>query len=89
MSNRPFTRGQAINAFCKECIYDPRGGAGTWRQQVEACTSTNCPLYDFRPLSKGGPEGSHREEDDRPVEAEKEGLSQPETTETDSMEQAV
>ena len=40
----------AIDAFCKQCIYDPIGGSGTWRQQVEACTAVKCPLYDFRPL---------------------------------------
>lgn len=39
---------QAINAKCKECIYDPIG-RGTWRQQVEACTSYACPLYPIRP----------------------------------------
>ncbi len=41
----------AINAFCKSCIYDPIGGSGTWRQQVEACTSYRCPLYPVRPKS--------------------------------------
>lgn len=41
---------QAINAKCKECIYDPQAmGAGTWRKQVEDCTSTACPLYPLRP----------------------------------------
>jgi hypothetical protein len=44
----------AINAKCKECIYDPVGGKGTWRQQVEACTSRRCPLYEVRPVSEGG-----------------------------------
>jgi len=43
----------AINAKCKECIYDPIAGRGTWRQQVEACTSYACPLYPVRPTSKG------------------------------------
>ena len=42
----------AVVAKCKECIYDPISGAGTWRQQVEACTSHNCPLFDYRPKSK-------------------------------------
>lgn len=41
----------AINAKCKECIYDPISGFGTWRQQVEACTSPTCPLYPVRPTS--------------------------------------
>ncbi|MGH7239626.1 MAG: hypothetical protein ACREHG_06120 [Candidatus Saccharimonadales bacterium] len=41
----------AINAKCKECIYDPIAGNGTWRQQVEACTAHSCPLYELRPKS--------------------------------------
>ena len=41
----------AINAMCKACIYDPIGGRGTWRQQVEACTAPHCPLYAVRPKS--------------------------------------
>jgi hypothetical protein len=41
----------AINAFCKSCLYDPIGGSGTWRQQVEACTAPHCPLYPVRPKS--------------------------------------
>ena len=40
----------AINAMCKECIYDPRE-KGAWRMQVEGCTSPNCPLFPVRPLS--------------------------------------
>ena len=40
----------AIDAKCKECIYDPYGCAGTWRQQVAACTSRNCPLFPVRPM---------------------------------------
>jgi hypothetical protein len=42
---------KAINAKCKECIYDPAPGNGTWRQQVEACTSPKCPLYPIRPTT--------------------------------------
>lgn len=42
-----------INAKCIDCIYDGVCGVGTWRQQVEACTSLNCPLYPVRPMSKG------------------------------------
>lgn len=41
----------AINNKCKECIYDPLAGAGTWKQQVEACTSKTCPLFEVRPTS--------------------------------------
>ena len=43
----------AINHKCKECIYDAIGGAGTWREQVTACTSKACPLYPVRPLTTG------------------------------------
>lgn len=39
----------AVNAKCRECIYDPHGGNGTWRQQVTACTSPRCPLFAVRP----------------------------------------
>lgn len=46
------SRKQAIDQYCKECIYDPKAiGEGTWRQQVEACTHTPCPLYTYRPKS--------------------------------------
>ncbi len=41
-----------VNAMCAACIFDPDGGGGTWRQQVEACTSLGCPLYEIRPTSK-------------------------------------
>ena len=40
----------AINAKCKECIYDAKA-TGTWRKQVEDCTSYQCPLYELRPVS--------------------------------------
>ncbi len=46
------TRQQAINAMCKDCIYDPKAGNGTWRQQVEACNIPQCPLFKFRPVSR-------------------------------------
>jgi len=39
---------EAINNKCKECIYDSRA-KGTWRYQVNACSSTSCPLYSVRP----------------------------------------
>jgi len=48
----------AINAKCKECIYDPIAGRGTWRQQVEACTSRACPLFSVRPTSSGSKDDS-------------------------------
>jgi transposase-like protein len=45
---RPSMR-KAINDKCKECIYDPIGGNGTWVQQVRDCTSPECPLFGLRP----------------------------------------
>lgn len=50
MIKRPSMR-KAINDKCKECIYDAVSGLGTWRQQVEACTSRSCSLYAVRPLA--------------------------------------
>ena len=47
---RPSLR-KAINDHCKGCVYDPANG-GTWRQQVERCTVTLCPLYPVRPVSE-------------------------------------
>ena len=38
----------AVNAKCRECIYDPCQ-PGTWLAQVRACTSPRCPLYMVRP----------------------------------------
>ena len=40
---------KAVNDKCKECIYDPKS-QGTWRKQVEDCTSRLCPLYSERPV---------------------------------------
>jgi len=42
----------AINAKCRECIYDSKD-QGTWRQQVGACTCPKCPLFPHRPVSIG------------------------------------
>jgi len=41
---------QAINAKCKDCIYDDQAG-GTWREQTEGCEISSCPLYELRPVS--------------------------------------
>lgn len=41
---------QSIASHCKSCIYD-RHCVGTWKDQVEACTITQCDLYEHRPLS--------------------------------------
>lgn len=41
---------QAINANCKECIYDP-AEKGNWVEQVEACNITKCAFYEHRKLT--------------------------------------
>ena len=43
---------QAIQKKCKECIFDPDGGNGKWREQVEACTSSKCSLFQVRPRTR-------------------------------------
>ena len=45
------TRQNAIEAKCKECIYDPLDD-GTWRQQVEGCDLVDCSLWGYRPKSR-------------------------------------
>jgi hypothetical protein len=42
-----------IAAKCIECVYDPEE-QGTWRRQVENCTSKGCPLYAVRPKPLAG-----------------------------------
>lgn len=41
----------AINAACRECLFDPKEEGG-WREQIEACTSFRCPLYPVRPIPR-------------------------------------
>jgi len=41
-----------IDAKCCDCIYDGYA-EGTWRKQVENCTSSDCPLFTIRTKSKG------------------------------------
>lgn len=51
---RPSWR-KAIDAKCKDCIFDPASVLGHWRQQTEACTITECALWPLRPVSAAGP----------------------------------
>lgn len=44
------SRTKAINEHCKNCIYD-KAAPGTWREQVEACTSQHCALWQHRPMT--------------------------------------
>ncbi len=41
---------KAVDLKCKDCSYDPLE-PGRWRQQVEACTVTDCALWPLRPRS--------------------------------------
>lgn len=50
LASKPGKRGK-IDAKCCECIYGP-AQVGTWRLQVEKCTSRACPLYSVRPTSE-------------------------------------
>ena len=52
--SRP-SRARAVRAKCAECIHDPQA-RGSELQQITACTSTTCPLYDVRPLSTVSPD---------------------------------
>lgn len=54
-SSKAGLRGK-INAKCIECIFDADGGGGSWRQQVEECTSVTCPLFSVRPVSSSSSE---------------------------------
>ena len=65
------TRQKAIEAKCKECIYDPLDD-GTWRQQVEGCDLVDCSLWEYRPKSRSKmPDMA----DSAPVEPHYEGIS--------------
>ena len=50
---KPRSFKKCVEAFCKNCIYDPLAGGGTWRQQVGDCPAKDCALYPVRPLPAG------------------------------------
>lgn len=50
----------AIDAKCKDCIYDPLSGMGTWRQQTEGCPAEACSLWPYRPVSASPQERTTR-----------------------------
>jgi len=54
------SRTKAINEKCKDCIYDQKA-PGTWREQVEACTSEkSCSLWPYRPVSVSTVNGNRK-----------------------------
>ncbi len=42
---------RAIDTKCRDCIFDPLA-RGNWRQQITLCSCTNCPLWEYRPVSR-------------------------------------
>lgn len=46
---------KSIDAKCKDCIYDPVCGGGTWREQIAQCSSVSCPLWPVRTGPGSGP----------------------------------
>lgn len=52
MKTTKVSRADAIDRKCRDCIHDPVA-AGTWREQVAACTSSDCALYFIRPTPAG------------------------------------
>lgn len=42
---------ESIHAYCRRCVVD-EGSAGTWREQVACCPSSNCALFEHRPLPR-------------------------------------
>lgn len=53
-----FSLRTAINAKCRECMYDPQA-RGAWRQQVADCVSANCALHPVRPVPRECMSGGH------------------------------
>ena len=43
-----------VDAHCISCVYD-EANKGTWRQQIEWCTVTTCPLYSVRKMTLKAP----------------------------------
>ena len=41
---------KAINAMCRQCIYDNRD-AGTCAQQIACCVISCCPRHAYRPVT--------------------------------------
>lgn len=48
---------KSIDLKCKDCVYD-HTEPGTWRQQIEHCTVTLCPLWEVRTKSSSSAEKS-------------------------------
>lgn len=48
--SRPHSMRAAINAMCAHCMGGTSEAMATgWRQDVDGCTATDCPLNGLRP----------------------------------------
>ena len=43
---------KAINDKCRDCSADSES-PGTWKEQIQVCSCTACPLWPVRPVSGG------------------------------------
>ncbi len=48
---KKITYKQAVEAKCRQCIYDPHQ-PGTWRRQVAECPCVSCSLHPVRPVPR-------------------------------------
>lgn len=51
MTKKHLSAQKAIDAKCKDCIYDELD-IGTWRDQTTLCPAKSCDLWEYRPLNK-------------------------------------
>jgi len=56
------TRQDAIDAKCRDCIYDPYS-KGNWKQQVHGCQIVTCALWPYRPRSRAPLSDAELQED--------------------------
>jgi len=60
-STKPLTLRKAVDAHCKQCIYDGTTEGGSWRKQVANCTSPGCYLFPHRPVDGHTKEANKKE----------------------------
>jgi hypothetical protein len=52
VGNENYSYKQSVEKMCFGCGYS-KGSAGTWRQQIAACLSLDCPNFYNRPVPDG------------------------------------
>lgn len=50
-AENPTSWKKAIGSFCYQCM----GRSQSWRDDVDQCSSPDCPLYGFRPMRRRKP----------------------------------